>query len=125
MPVINVKGSLQKMNLLKKKKKVQYPHNLFNNLSKEKKTDTVNMHVKNTVIFPKNKEIKSVNVFANDIKIFLKSFNFRWQLQTSISLLVFSGKHKRVFLRVKQLEYGDFLVLTKSSRNAAVLAQSF
>ena len=33
--------------LSEKEKKFQYQPNLFNNLSKEKKTDTVNMHVNN------------------------------------------------------------------------------
>ena len=87
--------------LREKEKKHQYPRNLFNNLSKEKKTYTVNMHVENTVIFPKKKKIKTGNMFANDIKIFLKSFNFRWQLERSISLLIFPGTHERIFLGAK------------------------
>ena len=55
-----------------KNKKRQYERNLYNNISKEKKTNGVNVHVKNIETLSKEKKIKSVKMLANDIEIFLK-----------------------------------------------------
>ena len=70
------------MSLVKKKKneKRQYARDIYNNnLSLDKKTKGVNMHMENIGIFLKKEKTRSVNMLTNDIEIFLEIFNLLWK----------------------------------------------
>ena len=69
MPVIDVKVFFKENKFNEKEKKINN-NAIYLIIFQRKKKDTVNMHVKNTVIFPTKKKIKGVNTITNDIKMF-------------------------------------------------------
>ena len=62
------------------------------------------MHAKNIEIFPKKKKTKSINMFADDIEISLKRFNFFWKYKKLPPVKIvqfFLGNSDRDFLRAR------------------------